>query len=162
MRINFATIATNNKAKRPQGRRKVSALPDEPKGKRTKVNDDTQKRELELNVQAWQEIEDAGHDTDAVEAYRAYVGADVYAPLWGAGEDGEAVMQWENWIDDFEESYQGESSTRDFAEQLADTLYLDDSNLPQWVSSYFDYEKFERDLFMGDYWESNGYIFRSI
>ena len=52
--------------------------------------------------------------------------------------------------------------TREFAEQLADTLFLDDSSLAQWVSTYFDYEKWERDLFMGDYWEQDGYIFRSI
>jgi hypothetical protein len=124
-------------------------------------NDDTQTRELRLNVQAWQEIEDAGHNTDAVEAYRANVGA-LYSPLWGAGEDGEAVMKWDEWIDDFEESYQGQKSTREFAEELADDSYLSGKDVPQWVVTYFDYEKFERDLFMGDYWESNGYIFRAI
>ena len=123
------------------------------------MNDDTQKRELELNVQAWQEIEDAGHNTDAVEAYRANVGA-LYSPLWGAGEDGEAVMQWEDWIDDFEESYQGQMSTRDFAEKLADEQMP--TNAPEFLTRYFDYDMFERDLFMGDYWENDGYIFRAI
>ena len=124
------------------------------------IDNDTQKRELELNVQAWQELEDAGHNTDAVEAYRANVGT-LYSPLWGAGEDGEAVMQWENWIDDFEESYQGQMSTRDFAEQLAENSF-DFDGVYNSIAQYFDYEKWERDLFMGDYWESNGYIFRAI
>jgi hypothetical protein len=123
------------------------------------LDNDTQKRELELNVQAWQEIEDAGHDTDAVEAYRANVGA-LYSPLWGAGEDGEAVMKWDEWIDDFEESYQGQMSTSKFAEQLADESMPADGS--EFLMRYFDYKMFERDLFMGDYWESNGYIFRSI
>jgi hypothetical protein len=124
------------------------------------LDNDTQKRELELNVQAWQEIEDAGHDTDAVEAYRANVG-ELYSPLWGAGEDGEAVMKWEDWIDNFEESYQGQKTRREFAEEMADDSYIP-ADAPAWMSIYFDYEKFERDLFMGDYWESNGYIFRSM
>ena len=128
------------------------------------MSNDTQKRELELNVQAWKEIEDAGHDTDAVEAYRANVG-DLYSPLWGAGEDGEAVMQWEDWISDFEDSYQGEMSAQEFAEQLADeeiAQFSYNESAKSFFSMYFDYAKFERDLFMGDYWESNGYIFRSI
>jgi hypothetical protein len=32
----------------------------------------------------------------------------------------------------------------------------------EWLMRYFDYDKWERDLFMGDYWENDGYIFRSI
>ena len=96
-------------------------------------------------------IEEAGHDINAVRAYRDNIG-EQYTPL----------LEWEDWIGDFEESYEGEMSTREFAETLADTLYLDDSSLPQWITTYFDYEKFERDLFMGDYWENNGFIFRSI
>ena len=52
-------------------------------------------------------------------------------------------------------------TTREFAEQLADDGFIP-ADAPQWMHIYFDYEKFERDLFLGDYWENNGYIFRSI
>jgi antirestriction protein len=96
-------------------------------------------------------IEEAGHDLGAVRAYRENMGQE-YTPL----------LEWEDWIGDFEESYQGEMSTEDFAAQLADDCYLGGKDVPQWVVSYFDYEKFERDLFMGDYWERDGYIFRSM
>jgi Antirestriction protein (ArdA) len=92
-------------------------------------------------------IEEAGHDLGAVRAYRDNMG-EQYTPL----------LEWEDWIGDFEDSYQGELSTREFAEQLAEDFFDLDSTL----GGYFDYEKWERDLFMGDYWENDGYIFRSI
>ena len=97
------------------------------------------------------EIEEAGHNLDAVRAYRDNVG-ESYTPL----------LEWEDWIGEFEEAYQGEMSTEDFAVQLADDCYLGGKDVPQWVVTYFDYEKFERDLFMGDYWENDGHIFRSL
>ena len=92
-------------------------------------------------------IEEAGHDLGAVRAYRDNIG-EQYTPL----------LEWEDWIGDFEDSYQGELSTREFAEQLAEDFFDLDSTL----GGYFDYEKWERDLFMGDYWENDGHIFRSI
>jgi hypothetical protein len=92
-------------------------------------------------------IEEAGHNIDAVRAYRDNMG-EQYTPL----------LEWEDWIGDFEDSYQGELSTREFAEQLAEDFFDLDSTL----GGYFDYEKWERDLFMGDYWENDGHIFRSI
>jgi len=95
------------------------------------------------------EIEEAGHDLGAIEAYRDNLG-EHYTPL----------ETWQDWIGEFEESYQGEMSTREFAEQLADDLILPD--LPQIGATYFDYEKWERDLFLGDYWENKGHIFRAI
>lgn len=98
------------------------------------------------------EIEEAGHNLDAVRAYRDNVG-ESYTPL----------LEWEDWIGEFEEAYQGEMSTKEFAEQLADETYLSSvSNRAEWIHIYFDYEKFERDLFMGDYWENDGHIFRSL
>ena len=100
--------------------------------------------------QLWEEIEDARHNREAVEAYRDNMG-EHYTPL----------SSWEDWISDFEEAYQGEMTTREWAEQLADETLLSE-DVPQWVHSYFDIEKFERDLFMGDYWESRGHIFRSM
>ena len=95
------------------------------------------------------EIEEAGHNLDAIEAYRDNVG-EQYTPL----------NNWENWISEFEYSYVGEMDTREFAEQLAHDLIIPD--LPEIASRYFDYEAFERDLFMGDYWENKGHIFRAL
>lgn len=92
-------------------------------------------------------IEEAGHNIDAVRAYRDYIGEE-YTPL----------LDWEDWIDQFTDSYQGEMSTEDFAEQLADEFFDLDSPL----GNYFDFQKWERDLFLGDYWESDGHIFRSM
>jgi antirestriction protein len=92
-------------------------------------------------------IEEAGHDLGAVRAYRDNMG-EQYTPL----------LEWEDWIDQFEEAYQGQMDTREFAEQLADEFF--DLNSP--LGNYFDYEKWERDLFLGDYWENDGYIFRSM
>ena len=95
-------------------------------------------------------IEEAGHNLGAVRAYRDNVG-ESYTPL----------LEWEDWIDQFEEAYQGEMDTREFAEQLAEEFFdLGNSDSP--LAPYFDYEKWERDLFMGDYWENDGFIFRSL
>jgi hypothetical protein len=95
-------------------------------------------------------IEEAGHDLGAVRAYRDNMG-ESYTPL----------LDWEDWIDEFQDSYQGEMTTREFAEQLADDGFIP-ADAPAWIAIYFDYEKFERDLFLGDYWENDGYIFRSM
>jgi len=94
-------------------------------------------------------IEEAGHDLGAVRAYRDNVGED-YTPL----------LEWEDWIDDFKEAYRGEMNTAIFAAELADEMMP--PNSPDFLVRYFDYDKFERDLFMGDYWENDGYIFRSM
>lgn len=96
------------------------------------------------------EIEEAGHDLSAIEAYRDNVG-EQYTPL----------NDWENWISGFEDSYVGEMDTREFAEQLAEDVF-DFDGVYNSIAQYFDYEKWERDLFMGDYWENKGYIFRAI
>lgn len=108
------------------------------------------REEIKTEIQLWEEIEQEGHNREAVEAYRSNIGAQ-YTPL----------ESWGDWIGEFEEAYQGEMDTREFAEQLADEVMGFDA-FPDWVSTYFDHEKFERDLFMGDYWESNGFIFRSL
>ena len=33
--------------------------------------------------------------------------------------------------------------------------------LPDFAKTYFDYEKFARDLFMCDYWFDDGFVFRA-
>ena len=69
--------------------------------------------------------------------------------------------EWQDWISDFEDAYCGEwASEQEFADNLADETITPE--LPEMGQLYFDYEKFARDLFLGDYWSSNGYIFRSI
>ena len=92
-------------------------------------------------------IEEAGHNLEAVRAYRDNMG-EQYTPL----------LEWEDWIGEFEESYQGEMDTREFAEQLAEEFF----DLSSPLGNYFDFEMWERDLFMGNYWENDGHIFRSL
>jgi len=94
-------------------------------------------------------IEEAGHDLGAIRAYRDNI-----------GEECTPLLEWEDWIEQFEEAYQGEMSTKEFAEQLADEFMPSDAT--EFLTRYFNYEMWERDLFMGDYWENDGYIFRSL
>ena len=101
-----------------------------------------------------QEIEEAGHDLGAVAAYRDNM-----------GEEYTKLSEWQDWIGEFEEAYQGEMSTREFAEQLAEDsiiAYAYNPEAQDFITQYFDWEKFERDLFLGDYWENDGFIFRSL
>jgi antirestriction protein len=62
--------------------------------------------------------------------------------------------EWANWCDDFEEAWVGSyGSTMEFTEKLIEeTGFLE--GMPEHLQPYFDYEKFDRDLFMGDYWAS--------
>ena len=63
-------------------------------------------------------------------------------------------------IDDFEESYQGEFNDEEaYAYDLVENFYF---GLPELVKTYFDYERFARDLFIGEYTFENGYVFRCI
>ena len=69
-------------------------------------------------------------------------------------------------IEKFNESFSGDFSNSsnpqiDFAYQLIDECYNIDEMM-RGLLSYFDYESFTRDLFMSDYWETEGYIFRNI
>jgi antirestriction protein len=57
----------------------------------------------------------------------------------------------------FEEDYQGEfQNEEDYAYDLVEQCY----DLPEFAKTYFDYKKFARDLFIGDYWYDNGFVFR--
>lgn len=66
-------------------------------------------------------------------------------------------------ISDFEEAFCGHyNSETEYAEQLLDECYDLDKMMGN-LSSYFDYDRFARDLFMTDYWMSaNGNVFRNI
>jgi antirestriction protein len=77
-----------------------------------------------------------------------------------------AAVAFINWYgcwdsDAFENAYMGRyDSEQDYAEQ-----YIDDtgllSDMPGHLLCYFDYEAFARDLFCGDYWFDDGYVFCS-
>jgi hypothetical protein len=60
----------------------------------------------------------------------------------------------------FKERYMGQwDSEKDFAEHIVDECYnLDD--MMGHLASYFDYEAYARDLFIDDFYFSNGYVFR--
>lgn len=70
--------------------------------------------------------------------------------------------EWQNWIADFEDAYCGEwNSEEEFAEDLAVNTGLLDGVDDQ-IQLYFDWQKWTRDLFLTDYWFSNGYVFRNF
>ncbi|MEC4094988.1 antirestriction protein ArdA [Myroides odoratimimus] len=58
----------------------------------------------------------------------------------------------------FEDDYLGDyNSEEDFAYQIAEECY----DLSDFAKTYFDYESFARDLFMGDYTYESGHVFRN-
>ena len=60
-------------------------------------------------------------------------------------------------IKNFWDEYQGQyDDEEDFAYRIVEECY----DLPEFAKSYFDYEKFVRDLFMCDYWFDDGFVFR--
>ena len=60
-------------------------------------------------------------------------------------------------ISSFKDEYFGEyESEEDFAYNLVEDCY----NLPEFALTYFDYEKFAKDLFIGDFWYDSGFVFR--
>ena len=59
-------------------------------------------------------------------------------------------------LDSFRDDYYGEyDSEEDFAYELVEECYT----LPEFAKTYFDYEKFANDLFIGDYWYDSGFVF---
>lgn len=61
-------------------------------------------------------------------------------------------------IRDFRDEYQGQyDDEEDFAYEIIEECY----DLPEFAKTYFDYEKFARDLFMCDYWFDDGFVFRA-
>lgn len=84
---------------------------------------------------------DTNHvDEDAVAAYINQVGA------WGRTN--------------FEDAFCGKyPSEEDYAAELFGECYA--SEIPENLRGYIDYKAFARDLFMGDYFYADGYVFRS-
>lgn len=106
-----------------------------------------------LQISEYESIEDVARYAQLIEdhgeAYAAYAG---YIGTEYATKEG------------FEEAYQGEwDSEEAFAENLADETM----EIPEHLQYYIDYEKFSRDLFINDYFSSQGdsgqiYVFRHI
>lgn len=68
------------------------------------------------------------------------------------GEDADDLMS------EFHDDYVGEYDSEEaFAEEMVDEGAFGD--IPENIASYIDYEAIARDLFMGDYWYSNGHVF---
>jgi antirestriction protein len=62
-----------------------------------------------------------------------------------------------NLFNSFIDEYYGEyDCEEDFAYNLVEDCY----NLPEFAKTYFDYEKFARDLFSCDFWFDSGFVFR--
>jgi antirestriction protein len=63
-------------------------------------------------------------------------------------------------FDSFKERYMGKwDSEKDFAEHIVDECYnLDD--MMGHLASYFDYDAYARDLFIDDFYFTDGYVFR--
>lgn len=60
-------------------------------------------------------------------------------------------------VNRFKDSYVGEyDEEEEFAYQMVEECY----DLPDFAKTYFDYEKFARDLFMCDYYFENGFVFK--
>lgn len=60
----------------------------------------------------------------------------------------------------FQEAYCGEATEEEYTYQIVDEMMPGDA--PDFLKNYFDYDKFQRDLFMTDYTEINGHIFRNL
>lgn len=61
---------------------------------------------------------------------------------------------WDD-VECFQDVYQGcYKNEEEFGEHLFDEIYLHD--IPSHIQSYIDYERFTRDLFMGDYYSVEG------
>lgn len=77
-------------------------------------------------------------------------------------ESGELLIAWSGDIEDPDDPEdenwgRGFSSVQDYAEQLLDDVGISDND----AEMYFDWEKFGRDLEIGDYSEYGGYWFRN-
>lgn len=95
--------------------------------------------------QSWAEAVDRSHlDADIVAAYCDNIG------------------DWtEDAVSNAEDAYAGTfDSPEDFGEDMAEQTGMLES-VPENLRYYFDFEKFARDLLMGDYFEADGHYFHN-
>ena len=73
-----------------------------------------------------------------------------------------SLEDWADHTSDFEDSYAGSYDSRlEFTCELVSMTGLLEG-VSDTISQYFDYESFGRDLFIGgEYWEQDGFYFRS-
>jgi len=63
-------------------------------------------------------------------------------------------------IESFRERYMGKwDSEKEFAEHIVDECYNLESMMGH-LASYFDYDAYARELFIDDYYFTDGYVFR--
>ena len=112
----------------------------------------------ELMFQDWEGIPELFIGESYIEdSFWAYMEADGEQAAKAA-----CISCYGSWdADKFEEAFQGEyESELEFTYQLIDdTGMLTD--LPEELQRYFDYEAFNRDLFISDYTFLDGYVFRA-
>ena len=88
-----------------------------------------------------------GLDSDQQEAFMVWCRHGSY----NIAEDAHGLLN------KFRDDYCGKySSEEDYAYEHVESCY----ELPEFVQTYFNYEKFANELFMMDYWYEDGYVFR--
>ena len=96
-------------------------------------------------------LRDAVEDLDDTEQEAFFVWCNYKSHDLGE-EDADDLVR------DFRDEYQGQyDDEEDFAYEIIEECY----DLPEFAKTYFDYEKFARDLFMCDYWMDEGFVFRA-
>lgn len=95
------------------------------------------------------EIIDRIDEIDNIEAFQTYLdwkGCDL------ENSDFDSIKS------DFEDAFCGEyNNEEDYAYEVVEECY----DLPEFAKTYFDYEKFARDLFMTDNYYDNGFVFNN-
>ena len=113
----------------------------------------------EWAIHDYEGLPNMGENPDIKDLWAFYEALEEHDDAWG--EYAEYIGIEYATVEGFEEAYQGQHSSEiDFAEQLVDDLgYLDE--IPKHLQYYFDYEAFARDLFIGDYFMTEGgHVFR--
>ena len=96
-------------------------------------------------------LRDAVEDLGATEQEAFFVWCN-YKSRDFSNEDADDLVR------DFQNAFLGEyEDEEDFAYEYVEECY----ELPEFAKTYFDYEKFARDLFMCDYWMDEGFVFRA-
>ena len=96
-------------------------------------------------------LRDAVEDLDDTEQEAFFVWCNYKSHDLGE-EDADDLVR------DFRDEYLGQyDDEEDFAYEIIEECY----DLPEFAKTYFDYEKFARDLFMCEYWFDDGFVFRA-
>jgi antirestriction protein len=103
--------------------------------------------ESSIDDNLWEFLEESSDPEEEFQAFAAY------ASYLG----GECAT-----YSDFQEAYQGEfDSEEDFAEHILEECG-DLNSIPKHLRYYFDYEEYARDLFIDDFYFTDGFVFRRM